>query len=125
METLKTAKVAFTAMFLMILVGTVSYLAVMLLFGFEIFDYFRKSANQPELYSANFWNFWGAFVIYQVLNVLGFNTGFNRLFPLSKFSPGEARELSSMKFAMMAGLCLGTMTLILFQPDTGFYNLTE
>ena len=125
METLKTVKVAFAAMLLMILVGTVSYLAVMLLFGFEIFDYFRKSANQPELYSANFLNFWGAFVIYQVLNVFGFNTGFNRLFPLSSFLPGEARERSSIKFAMMAGLCLGTALLILLRPDTGFYNLVD
>lgn len=112
-------------MLLMILAGTASYLAVMLLFGFEIFDYFRKSINQPELYSANFWNFWGALAIYQVLNIIGFNTGFNRLFPLSRFSPEEVKDLRSMKFAMMAGLCLGTFVLILLRPDTGYYNLTE
>ena len=125
MEKLKCVKVAFTAMLLMILAGTVSYLAVILVFGFEIFDYFRKSFNQPELYSANFWNFWAALFIYQVLNIIGFNTGFNRLFPLSKCSPEEVQELSSMKFAMMAGLCLGTLMLILLRPDTGFYNLAE
>ncbi len=122
METLKSAKMIFAAMLLFILIGTMSYLAVMLAFGFDIFYYFRKRANQAELYSANFWSFWAALALYQTLNLLGFSYGFDRLFPASGFSESEAGDRSIIKYVMLTGLCLGTLLLILLRPDTGFYN---
>ncbi len=107
---------------LFVLVGTAAYLATMLLFGFEIFDAFRKRSNQPELYAASFWNFWAALLVYQILNLLGFNFGFNRLFPITEFAADEARDRQIIKLIMVTGLCLGTLLLMLLRPDQGFYN---
>ncbi|PKL47350.1 MAG: hypothetical protein CVV42_13540 [Candidatus Riflebacteria bacterium HGW-Riflebacteria-2] len=123
MEKLNSVKLAITGTLLFILVGTASYLAIMLLFGFEIFNFFRNRLNQSELYSANFWSFWTALFLYQVMNFIGFNTGFNWLFPVANFSEAEARDRSIIKYLMLAGLCLGTLLLILLRPDPGFYNV--
>ncbi len=125
MEKFKSVKLAIAGTLLFVLVGTASYLAIMLLFGFEIFNFFRNRLNQAELYSANFWSFWTALLLYQALNVLGFNTGFNWLFPAANFSEAEAKDRSIIKYVMLAGLCLGTLLLILLRPDPGFYNISE
>jgi len=125
MDKLKAVKLVIAGMFLFILVGTASYFAIMLLFGFEIFNFFRNRLNQVELYSANFWSFWTALFLYQLMNFIGFNTTFNWLFSAANFSEAEARDRSTIKYLMLAGLCLGTLMLILLRSDPGFYNVVE
>lgn len=122
METGKSIKIVAGAFLVFVLVGSAAYLATMLLFGFEIFTVFCKRFNQPELYAANFWNFWAALLVNQILNLLGFNFGFNRLFPITKFAADEARDRQIIKLVMAAGLCFGTLLLILLRQDQGFYN---